>query len=181
MKKLIAFLILFNGCSGCCDESGSQWNVNDFNVSIADSFNSPPVDGIIEGDSAQIIITFSPEFVESYSKFSIQLINSAYALSCDDPGSYGLQDRIDEFKITSNMNFNEFDAGESLNDIIRVNNLPITDWLGKSHTWQFYGVETTNLWITQKPSSPVDRKFLIEIKFASGNTISRETDEILWQ
>ena len=182
-KKITLVLILFSGIIGCdCFTAGSEWNIDSFNVSIFDKNGNLPLNGIIEGDSIKIQIMFEPEFVEFYSNPFKGLMNSALATSCEEPGDNGLKDKIENFFITSNSEFNEIPIGESLNEFIIVNNRKksIADWISTSDTWMFRYGNFSELVFIEKPEISSTHIFTLKFVLESGNTIEQSTEEIQW-
>lgn len=182
MKKLIIFCLIFSGCFGClCSDISPKWNIDDFDISIYDLNYNSPTNGIIEGDSIQLRINFSPEFVESGFYNSFSLINSTYATKCQAPGYEGLQDQIINFTTTSNSIFNEFEADESLNSIIRVQGeLTIDEWISDSENWNYDVINQADLTITEKPLTSQTHEFKIKIEFESGKILESKSEEIQW-
>ena len=133
-KKLFLFFLLFTGIIGCgCFNAPEEWNIENFEAFVVDKNNQSPVNGIIEGDSLTLEIFFEATFVETFQNPLHGLLNAAWALSCEDPGHLGLEDKVEQFIITSNTEFNEVPIGDPLNEFIltRRNQL-ISEWISES-------------------------------------------------
>ena len=181
-KKLFLVLILFCGIVGCeCFNAGTEWNIDSFTVSISDKNDNPPLNGIIEGDSIKLQLMFEAEFVEINSNPFKGLMSSALATSCEEPGDDGLNDKIANFLISSNAEFNEIPIGESLNDRVVVNgNKSITDWISTSNSWVFRHREFADLIFIEKPERSSNHTFTLRFILESGEIIEQKTDVIQW-
>ena len=181
-KKIVLFLILFSGIIGCqCFTSGSAWNIEGFTFEILDKEGNIPVNGTIEGDSVKLLITFEADFVGNITNPLSGFMNSAYALTCEEPGDYGLENNIESLIVTSNSKFNDIPAGESLNNILQVNgSKSIEEWISKSKSWMFRYDNLGHLVLTDKPETSSVHIFTLEIEMESGVTIKQETKEVQW-
>lgn len=181
-KKYILVLVLFSGILGCeCFNAGTEWDIEGFSVSIFDKHGNNPTNGIIEGDSIRILITFEAEFVEFNSKPFRGLMNSAYATSCEEPGDDGLKNEIESFIVTSNSDFNEISAGEPLNELLIANSKKtIIDWISNSHSWMFRYDKFGELMFIEKPEISSSHIFTLKFVLESGEIIKQNTDEIQW-
>ncbi|MCC6724264.1 MAG: hypothetical protein IT258_07100 [Saprospiraceae bacterium] len=181
-KKVILVLVLFSGILGCeCFNAGTEWNIKDFAISIVDNQNLSPVNGVIEGDSAQLIIIFEAEFVEATTNPLKGLINSAYATSCEEPGDDGLKDEIASFIVTSNSDFNGIEPGGSLNEKLAVyGRKPLEQWISSSASWMFSYDRMVELIFIEKPEASSTHIFTVKIEMESGKIIEQNTDEIQW-
>jgi hypothetical protein len=181
-KKTLLFLILFTGILGCeCFNAGSKWNIDSFNVSIYDKQYKAPVDGVIEGDSVQLEIIFEAEFVDISTNPLSVILSSAYATSCESPGDDGLKDKIKNFVVTSDSDFNGIKFGEPLNGILtNESGESIDDWISNSDSWDYSNFRRIYLMFIEKPEPLSSHIFTIKFIMESGNTIEQKTEEIQW-
>ncbi len=181
MKKIIIILtIFFSACIRCPDVL-PHWNIANFDIRIYDFNYNPPANGLIQGDSLNLIIDYSIVYVESYFSNSFPFVNAAYAWSCDESGREGIKDPIVDVTVTSNADFNQFIAGESLNSIIRTNDgVNIEDWISGSQALDLRFLESNQLIITQKPLIEQVHEFTIRFEFQSGRILESNSEMILW-
>lgn len=182
LKKLALVVILFSGIIGCdCFNGGTEWNINDFSVLALDKNDNLPVNGIIEGDSIRLQITFEAEFLAVNSNPFTGFMSSALATSCPDPGDDGLNDKIKSFSVSSNAPFNAVPAGASLNELIIANRREsIADWLADSDSWSFQFHWFSELTFIEKPEAASKHIFTLKFVLESGKIIEQTTDEIQW-
>jgi len=182
IKKLVLVSLLFSGILGCgCFNDGSEWNIESFTVSIFDKNGMQPTDGVIEGDSIVLEVFFEPEYVEFNANPLSGLMSSAIATTCEEPGDDGLNITVNSFLITSNADFNETPAGESLNEFIIVNgNLSLEEWIEISHRWGYQNYGRSGLTFIEKPGDSSSHIFILQFVMESGEIIEQKTEEIQW-
>ncbi len=182
VKEAILFLLLFSGLLGCeCFDAGTEWNIDGFELSILDKNDNYPFNGMVEGDSVKLTITFAAEFVDLYTNPFRELQYSAFATSCAKPGDDGLNDDIEHFKLYSSADFNSIPAGEPLNELLLVNGRKsIVEWLESSKNWAFRFHNFSELVFTERPEVASTHMFTIQVILRSGETMERSTDEIQW-
>ncbi len=180
IKKVILFLVLFTGIIGCgCLNGGTEWNIEDFSVTVVDKNGTPPVNGIVEGDSLRLRMAFEAAFVEINSNPFNGLMSSALATTCEEPGDHGLDDEVKNFFLTSNAKFNEIPIGESLLGLVSVGGESILEWISDSDFWVYREIPPTILFL-EKPEAASKHIFTIKFVMESGRTIERSTSEIQW-
>jgi hypothetical protein len=179
-KKLILLLPLFFGF-GCCNDIKDYYNIVEFDASIVTTALEPLLVNVIEGDSIVLLAEYEPAFV-NVSSFSFGLfMNSAYALSCEDPGQHGIKDKLVDMVVTSDHAFNGIPANESLNEFVAEleTGIPIADFAAAFTTRPYSFLSVFHLVITQKPSQP-EHQFTLTMTFESGRTIENQTGRVVW-
>lgn len=182
IKKIFSLLILFSGVLACeCFNAGSEWNIDSFDILTLDKQDNFPSNGIIEGDSVKLLLTFEAEFVEFISNPLSGLMNSAHATSCEQAGDEGLNDKVADFIITSNSDFNEIQSGTPLNDVLIVNGKKsITEWILNSDFWQFRYDSSVELLFKERPEISSVHVFNLKFIMESGKTVEQNTGELQW-
>ncbi len=188
MKKLF-LIFLFSGILGCfCRDIPEHWNMEDFEIEVFEKDERLPSENIIKMDSAFMRIQYTADFVEALPLNSLSLINSAYGFSCPDDGFLGLNDQVISLNFTSNADFNEIKAGESLNNIIFLDRFifsnsitsvdKIIEILNETDPFNSKFVRFV---ITEKPESNSKHRFKIRFEFKSGKILEKETEEFQWE
>lgn len=181
LKKTILVFIFFTGIIGCeCFNGGTEWNISSFEVDISDKLYNEPSNGIIEGDSVRLLTTFEAEFLSFYSNPLNGLMNSAYATTCEEPGDEGLNDKVKGLIITSNSDFNDIPAGESLNELITVNRQKIKDWIFRSENWSFRSRRMNEFIFLEQPEIGSNHIFTIQFTMESGKILEQDTEAVQW-
>lgn len=182
MKEIIITILLstgFLGMEACtCDDIIPFWNITDYKISISDPFYNPPNNGVIDTDTLLIKLDFDTEFLTHQCPGLFT--NSAFATpKCPENGDEGMKDLLTGFGVVTDSLFNNFQPGESLNSIIMINGtISVEDWIQSMHYADHY--QTITLSITEKPRDIRNHRFKINMSFASGRVIEKESEMITW-
>lgn len=180
--------ILFTGIIGCfCTDIDPYWNLDDYVVILADTDLVKLESGEYESDTLVLNLQSSFTTVASLPL----MMNTAYALTCEEAGHKGMDDPITSVEITSSSQFNEYAAGELLNDIVIVNEnsfnnesvTTIDDFVSGSKDMgiDYGGGPIIDFYITQKPADSLAHQFTVTMGFLSGKTIEKQSESIIWK
>lgn len=188
MKKLLLITILFTGIVGCfCTDIDPYWNLDDYVVGLADTDLLQLEVGEYEADTLVLNLQSTYTTLASLPL----MMNTAYALTCEEAGHKGMDDPITSVEISSSAQFNEYAPGELLNEIIIVNEnsyntesvTRIDDFVSGSKDMgiDYGGGPILDFYITEKPADSLAHQFTVKMGFLSGKTIEKQSESIIWK
>lgn len=188
MKKIFLMAILFTGVVGCfCTDIDPYWNLDDYVVQLADTDLATLELEEYEADTLVLNLQSTYTTVASLPL----MMNTAYALTCEEAGHKGMDDPITSVEISSSAQFNEYAPGELLNDIVIVNEESYTtesvtiidDFVSRSKDMgiDFGGGPIIDFYITEKPADSLAHQFTVKMGFLSGKTIEKQSESIIWK
>ncbi len=186
MKKIVLAFLFSSGFLGlavkCCSssESFAYWKMNDFKVLITDNEGLNVISDSTNIDTLNLQITIDPIFLASQKNVLPLFVNSAYALSCPDPGELGLKDKLINLKITSDKEFENKIAGEDLREFCSFGNNSngYSEFLNHMNSTSFtYSIDIK---INKKPNQILPRKFKILFEFEDGTIKEKESNSFVW-
>lgn len=123
----ITILLTVGFVWSCCKEPQKPyWKIQDFQLGAKGVDDS----GRIETDTLVLNIDLETEFL-AYQR-TMPFINQCFALSqCPGNGSKGMKDPITEIIVSSDEDFNSFEANSSLNKIVSIYpySKKLNDWV----------------------------------------------------
>ncbi|RME95563.1 MAG: hypothetical protein D6772_12975, partial [Bacteroidetes bacterium] len=174
MKKgFVLFMFVSGLCSCICEDVLPYWNVTNFSVQIKDQNYQLPTDSLITTDTLLLQLDLETEFLaqSSFHGLSAFFANQMWAFSCDDDGFAGMKDPWESITVTSNQDFAEVLAGESLNKYIFLSgDVFLEDFIDNAAG--SYPYRKLDLWLSPRPEEVALRNFTITIVFASGDTLA---------
>ena len=179
-KRGILLFFLFSGILSCfCDDIRPFWEIENFDLFLVDVDGNKITADTINANAIDIVVDIEFEYVSNNSLKSL-FVNTAMAADCGEEGQDGLKNPITKITLTCDQDYNDFDAGESLNDIVRygpqigfqqfidsVKDLPAVDFFIFA--------------IIEKPTNIDSLQFNLQIEFESGNQINKNTRTFYWQ
>ncbi len=209
MNKYIIALCIILGfpilMSTTCNREETFWEIDNVSVMFGelfgDNFYSYPQDSIFTTDSLVMEVSILPMHLVNNHQNTNLFINSAYAFSSDysDPK---LNHTISKLTISSNNNYNDIIAGESINDkLIVLDNAYCQQYTNHTSMWKFndtisvqdyvykYLVQGTYLYsqgttvvfkFLEKPSEPI-HVFTFDFVDSQGTHFKGTSDTLRWQ
>jgi len=180
MKKLLLAFVFATGILGClCDDVNPFWRINDFQLEFLNDDSEWSTTDSVTIDSLNFIVDFDFDFVAENTLPNF-FIPTAAATTCPDPGEDGIKDAITAMTLTSNEDYNGTPAGESLDAIITHNGVQgFQDFVDNISIYP--AVDFIGFIVHEKPMGVDSFKLNLQIDFASGNSMSKETGFIFWQ
>lgn len=189
MKKTIFSFLLSTGLLGVlfscyCKEVKPFWDVTTIETNVYDVNNNPPISGQINTDSLLIEIELSSRFL-SYQAPNNLFINSCQATpKCQTDGHEGMKDKLTDIIITSDQDFNNYTAGQSLSLTTTIDNQSINTWISNQNynflIYYFSPKPRIQLLLTEKPTNLSTHNFTVKMVFDSGRTVETQTGAITW-
>ena len=180
-KKFLLVFILGTGVLSCfCDDTVPFWNVKDMEILIINDSGTVVVSDSISTDSLNIVVDLSLDYVAEVSLKNL-FVNTAMATQqCPNNGEEGMKDPINNITLTANEDYNSFAAGASLNEIVQYAGEEGFDTF-VSTIGSFPAVSSFGFHVIEKPTNLDSVKFTLQLDFASGSSLSRESGYIFWK
>ena len=146
LRKIGITLLLWSGffgipaCIPDCPDVLPYWQISDMSISIYDTNGKEYNEGyIFRKDTLSLVLEFEHTYV-AFNK--LNFLNTAQATEkCPSQGENGPDDPIISVNITSNQDFNDFKAGESLNELFLAwgnPKLTVEEWVEGTYGRPFF-------------------------------------------
>ncbi len=144
----------------------------------SDYSNFCPLADSMKFENFRLDVSFEKRFYSLNSKKPFSLVNSAYALSCVEPGEGGTKEKITEIQLIAQADFNaNYKAGTSLNSIVKIDNQPVSDYINNKNK---YGIDSYGFQmdLTEKPDPTIKQAFKLVFKLDTGEIYEAETSPV---
>jgi len=184
-KSLIVVVIMVSGILSCCTNIKPHWDINNFTIKFGNTSGDFVDEGTFDADSLIVQTALDVELLSNVWETN-SFVNNAFAYSCEPDGHMGLKDEMTNITITSNQDFNNLSAGNSLNSIFSIKN---SDFIFTDTTVEklpeqlnggylyFFNIEFI---LKEKPTNNSPFQFTISMDFESGKNVTSTSKEITW-
>lgn len=190
----MAFFVLAFGIPACkpCGDIDEFFDINQINVfnytKTSLGYDRPLEEDSIEFEDYIIKCRYK---VDYYSQITpnYNLINTAYALSCIDPGERGSVEGIDTILVITKFDYDStFLAGDTLSPIVTINNgwannsfIPLSEFItqNKETIRVAYGFD---IQLTKKPKDLTTHyTFDVIVKLGNGEVYTSTTPQVYFR
>lgn len=179
-KKFLLVFILATGIFSCfCDDTAPFWNVRDMSLLMINDASRVVVSDTLSSDTLTLVVDFDLDYVSEVS-FQQLFVNSAFAQNCDNDGDEGMKDPITKMTLSATEDYNNFTAGQPLNLIVEYGGQVGFDGF-VNEVANYPAVASFGFQVTEKPTNLDSVKFNLQLDFASGSSISRESGYVFWK